>query len=609
MTVTARSAVDLEAIVTRLAKIGAASLPSFSADGSHVAFVSDLSGSPQVWTVSVDGGWPQNITAFDDPVNGADWSPDGDRIAVSIAPGGGLNHQVYTLRPDGSDLRLHTAGGKENNRLGPWTRDGRHLFITSNRRDPASLDSFIIDVATNEWREIARSPGVGGVQDVSRDGRLALLVRVRERGDSDLYLLDLERNTERHLSPHTDKATFGNARFSADGRSVFVVTDEGRELAGLARIRLDGAAGHLEFLIDSDHGVEAFELSEDERVAAVVWNVAGRGELAVVDGQTWSVIDRPALPVDQVGDLEWSPDRSRLAFTGWGAGTTTDVRILELPQGRIRQLTSSPHPGVDLSVLPRPRLERFIAHDGLALSGWLYLPRDFHGPGPVVLSFHGGPESQERPMLNRTYYALLELGIAVFAPNVRGSSGFGKTFVHLDDRHKRFDGVRDIEACLGHVIDSGVADPSRIGITGGSYGGYMTMAGITEYPDRFAAAACVCGIINFRTFFAHTEPWMAAVSKSEYGDPVGDGDLLDRLSPIHKMDRVRTPTLVLHGANDTNVPVIEAEQMVAEIGKRNVPVELVLFPDEGHGFVKTANRVRATVETTRWFQRYLVGER
>jgi dipeptidyl aminopeptidase/acylaminoacyl peptidase len=221
-----------------------------------------------------------------------------------------------------------------------------------------------------------------------------------------------------------------------------------------------------------------------------------------------------------------------------------------------------------------------------------------------VLSFHGGPEAQERPSFNRTYEALLSRGIAVFAPNVRGSSGFGKTFVHLDDRELRFDGVRDIAACVDHIVQIGIADPKRIGITGASYGGYMTMAGITEFPERFAAAVCVCGIVNFRTFFQKTEPWMAAVSKSEYGDP-DDGDLLDRLSPIHRMDRVRTPTLVLHGANDTNCPVVEAEQMVDEIGRRGVPVELVLFPDEGHGFLKTANRVRAAVETVRWFERHL----
>ena len=222
-----------------------------------------------------------------------------------------------------------------------------------------------------------------------------------------------------------------------------------------------------------------------------------------------------------------------------------------------------------------------------------------------MLSFHGGPEGQERPLFNRGYQALLANGIAVFAPNVRGSAGFGKTFVHLDDREKRFEGVRDIEACVGHVVRIGIADRARIGITGGSYGGYMTMAGITEFPDMFAGAVCVCGIINFLTFFKHTQPWMAAVSKSEYGDPDTQRELLEALSPINKIDRAKTPLLVLHGANDTNVPLVEAEQMVDELRRRNVAVSSVIFPDEGHGFTKTANRTRATVETVRHFARHL----
>ena len=226
-------------------------------------------------------------------------------------------------------------------------------------------------------------------------------------------------------------------------------------------------------------------------------------------------------------------------------------------------------------------------------------------PGPFVLSFHGGPESQERPHFDALYQALLARGIGVFAPNVRGSAGFGKRFVNLDNGALRAGAVRDIRAAVDYLVRAGIADPKRIGIVGGSYGGYMTMAGLTEYPELFAAGADLYGIVDFETFFAHTEPWMAAISKVEYGDPATQRDLLRALSPIHKLDRVRAPTLVLHGANDTNVPVIEAEQVVQALERRGVPVRYVLFPDEGHGFRKTANRIRATVAIVRWFETYL----
>jgi dipeptidyl aminopeptidase/acylaminoacyl peptidase len=227
----------------------------------------------------------------------------------------------------------------------------------------------------------------------------------------------------------------------------------------------------------------------------------------------------------------------------------------------------------------------------------------------MVLSFHGGPEGQERPIFSSTYQALVSRGIAVFAPNVRGSSGFGKRFVNLDNGALRVDGVKDIQACVDAVVRAGVAAPGRIGIMGGSYGGYMVMAGLTEYPELFAAGANLYGIVNFETFFRDTEGWMAAISKIEYGDPVSQADLLRRLSPLYRLDRVKAPTLVLHGANDTNVPVVEAEQVVSELKKRGVPVEYVLFPDEGHGWRKTPNRIRSTVEIVQWFDKYLAASK
>jgi dipeptidyl aminopeptidase/acylaminoacyl peptidase len=282
--------------------------------------------------------------------------------------------------------------------------------------------------------------------------------------------------------------------------------------------------------------------------------------------------------------------------------------VLDMAGGGPRQVTFSPHDGVDLAALVAPELVRFPAHDGLALSGWLYRPAGGFpggGAGPVVVSFHGGPEGQERPSFRPDYQALLGRGIGVFAPNVRGSSGFGKRFVNLDNGPLRVESLKDIKASVDFLVGGKIADPQRIGIMGGSYGGYMTLAGLTEYPDLFAAGADLFGIVNFETFFAHTEPWMAAVSTKEYGDPVTQKDLLRRLSPIFKLDRVKAPLLVLHGANDTNVPLVEAEQVAAELEKRGVPVQSVIFPDEGHGFRKLPNRIRSTVEIVRWFERHL----
>jgi dipeptidyl aminopeptidase/acylaminoacyl peptidase len=380
-------------------------------------------------------------------------------------------------------------------------------------------------------------------------------------------------------------------------------------LLAFARVRLapDGSAGPIKVLAArADAELDSYAVSKDGRTAALIWNVAGRSELSLLDLHSLRLTPGPELPAEVIVSSTFSRDGRLLALTLSGAATPTDIWTYDLLTQRMTQITHSPHAGVELSALARPELVQLAAHDGLALSGWLYRPRGVTGPGPVVLSFHGGPESQERPALNGTYQALLAQGIVVFAPNVRGSSGFGKRFVNLDNGPLRVDAVKDIATCVEWAVQTGVADPRRIGIMGGSYGGYMTMAGLTEYPQLFAAGANLFGVVNFETFFRHTEPWMAAISKVEYGDPETQAEMLRALSPIHKAERVVAPTIVLHGANDTNVPVVEAEQTVESLRRRGVPVEYILFPDEGHGFRRAQNRVTAALAITRWFRRYLI---
>ncbi len=597
---------DLERSVALMAKIGSATSPSFSPDGRTIACVTNLGGLPQVWTVDAAGGYPQLVTAFDDPVGFVQWSPDGVWLAFTVAPGGGMNEQVYLVRPDGTGLKRLTEGGKETNRLGPWSYDGTLLALGSNRRSGAAIDSYVYDVASGASRLVTENRGIGAYEDISRDKKLALLNRLVNRGDNDLYLVDLASGRETLLTPHEGPGNFSGA-FGKDGRAVYVETDVGRDRTAFARIDVSsGRPGRTTVLAERpDAEISSFALDDAGTTAAILWNVSGRSDLELLDLETGRSVLRPKLPAELAGGLEFSRDGRMLALVVSGAATPADIWIMDVGTGAFRQLTKSPHAGVDLAKLVRPELVRFKAHDGLDLSGWLYKPAAGAAPYPTVLSFHGGPEGQERPNFSSLYQSLLSRGIAVFAPNVRGSSGFGKRFVNLDNGAQRVEGVRDIKDCVDAVVKTGVADPARIGILGGSYGGYMVMAGLTEYPNLFAAGADLFGVVNFETFFKQTEPWMAAISKIEYGDPDTQVELLRRLSPIHKVDRVTAPTIVLHGANDTNVPVVEAEQVVESLKKRGVPVEYVLFPDEGHGWRKTANRIRSTVAVTRWFEKYL----
>lgn len=603
---------ELKRSVALMAKIGFSASPSFSPDGKRLAFVSNISGIPQVWTVPTESGWPAKVTALDDPIGSVMWSPGEDWLAFSLAPGGGMNVQVYLVRPGGAGMRRITAGRKENNRLGVWSHDGRLLTFSSNRRQPSSIDSYTYEIASRRLRLRVKNPGVGGFTDISRNGRRAVIHRLRSRGDDNLLLINLDNGEETLLTPHQPPGSFGGGLFSPDGDSVYLSSNKDRDLSAFARVRLDedDQPGPIEVIASRDDAeLGSFEITEDGKTAALLWNVAGRSELVFMDLDSEEITKGPALPAEIAGGLTFSRDGRLLAMTVSGATAPADIWLLDRGTGAMSQLTHSPHAGVDLTKLVRPKPVRFRSHDGLELSGWLYQVPRAAGPGPVVLSFHGGPEGQERPNFRADYQALLSRGISVFAPNVRGSAGFGKRFVNLDNGALRLNGVRDIKACVEYVVRAGIAHPKRIGIMGGAYGGYMVMAGLTEYPDLFAAGANLYGVVNFETFFANTEPWMAAISKVEYGDPETQRDMLRALSPIHNIDRVTAPTIVLHGANDTNVPVVEAEQMVENLKSRAVPVDYILFPDEGHGFRKTTNRIRSTVAVVQWFDRHLKAER
>ena len=524
--------------------------------------------------------------------------------------GGGMNTQLYLVRPNGTDLRLLTEGGQDNNWLGPWSHDGRFVALSSNRERPDSMDCYLADTRSGDLRLVTRNDGTATVGDISRDCRRAIVERVAHRSDANLILVDLDSGGETTLTPHEGPGSFHGGTFAPDGKTVYLASNKDRDLTAFARISIDAAGnpGPIEVVAERDDAeLDGFRITEDGSTAALLWNLGGRNQLSFLNLESLQESPGPEVPGEVAQMHAFSKDGRYLPFSISGSAAPWDIWVLDLHAGSFSLVTHSPHPGVELSALVAPELVRFPAHDGVELSGWLYRPRGGTSAGPAVLSFHGGPEGQERPYFNDDYQALLAQGIAVLAPNVRGSAGFGKEFVNLDNGALRFDAIKDIKSCVDYVVSAGIADPKRIGIMGGSYGGYMTMAGLTEYPDLFAAGANLFGIVNFETFFQQTEPWMAAISKIEYGDPDTEADLLRRLSPIHRIDRVTAPTLVLHGANDTNVPVVEAEQVVESLQTCGVPVKYVLFPDEGHGFVKTSNRIRATVEIVQWFVDNLQG--
>ena len=604
---------DLETSVTALAKVGSCWSPSFSPDGTRVAFISNLSGTPGVWIVNSQSGWPRMVVSLKDPITLVTWSPDGEWLAFHLSPGGGMNTQIYVVHPDGTGLKCLSPGGKEGNWINFWSHDSQYLAFSSNRRTLGSIDVYLYHVPSGEARLVSKNTGDGRFFDLSRDGRYGLVYRMAQRSDSDVFLVDMANGSEVCLTPHAGFSTSSFAQFTPDGCTIYLVTDVGCEMTRLGRISLgeDGLAGPIETVLQRDDAeVHGFAMSKDGSTAAIAWNMCGLSEMSIVDLKSGRIVDSPKLPAEVVWQLTFSQDGSQLIFNALGPATPLNVFTYNLvSRSPCLQITHSHHPGVDLAKLVRPKLFHFLAHDGLKLSGWLYIPSDFAQPGAVVIEFHGGPEGQSYPVFEASIQGLLSQGIAVFTPNVRGSSGSGKTFVNLDNGRLRFNAIRDIKSCADYILGSGVGARGKLGIMGRSYGGYMTMSGLAEYPDLFGAGVNIYGIVNFRTFFEHTEPWMREISKVKYGDPYTEGEMLDELSPINKIDRVTSPVLVLHGANDTNVPLIEAEQAAESLERRKVPVKLVVYPDEGHGFVKEPNRISAAVAIAKWFAMYLLDGR
>jgi len=598
----------LAARVEALGRINSATSPTLSPDGKQLAFVSNESGSPQVCIRSIGArtAEPRQLTQLPDPVGSVMWSPTGALLAYTVAPGGGLNTQIWVMKPDGTGARRLTLGGKETNTLHHWTRDGAELQVDSNKDNPAVRDAALINVASGQWRVLTNGLGINVPTDL-RGGR-AIVIRLVSRGDNNVYAIDLKTGAETLLTAHDGKAQSYWGEMSPDGRTVYLISNVGRDRQGFGRVTIsaDGVPSPIKYIATRDDAVaDDAVLSDDGRIAALSWNVGGRNEIAWLDTVTGKVRPGPELPLDIAFPAQFSADGKKLTLVGAAANRTTDIYVIDVASGAVTRVTESRHDGVDLASLVRPELIEYVAPDGVKLSGWLYRPAGATGPMPLVFNYHGGPEGQARPTMSPDAQALVANGIAVFAPNVRGSSGFGKAFMALDDGAKRVDSVADIKATTVALVRAGIGDPKRLGIMGGSYGGYMVMAAVTEFPEMFAAGVNLFGIVNFESFFRETEPWMAAISTTEYGDPVTEAAMLRSLSPIHKLDRIKTPLFVLHGANDTNVPVVEAEQIVATLKARAVPVNYLLFPDEGHGWRKTPNRVRSTTEIAAFFVEHL----
>jgi dipeptidyl aminopeptidase/acylaminoacyl peptidase len=540
---------------------------SWSSDGSWLLVASDLSGTRQLYRLPLDGGELEQLTSFGEPVEGQ-LLPD-DRLLLEIDEGGNERTQLYL---DGHPLVVDPRFIHGSPHI---SRDGSLLAYSTNRRNGAEFDVVVrrLDSGDERCFELGGWCASG---EFSPDGRWVVAGQLGElSGDSNLFLLEVESGEVVHVTPHDGQAEYMDPVWLPDSSGFLCATNEGRDTFAIARYTLGGG---WEVVHESDWDLECF--GDD----------AGRHVLVVANEDGYSRVDGLPLPGDGVAEhFVFSPDGTRVAFAFSTPTEPHQVWVHDFGSGDTRKLTDLG--GVEDGV--EPELHRVESFDGESIPVFLFRPEG-EGPFPVVVTVHGGPESQWRPWYSSGFGALTQYlvarGYAVLAPNVRGSTGYGKRFEHLDDVEKRLDSVADLASLHEWLAARPEIDGSRAVVYGRSYGGYMVLAALAFQPELWAAGIEFVGISNLRTFLENTSVWRRAAREREYGS-LSDPELLERLSPWSRLDAIKAPLFIEHGRNDPRVPVSESEAIHAELVRRGVRCELVIYEDEGHMVERLGNRV------------------
>jgi dipeptidyl aminopeptidase/acylaminoacyl peptidase len=583
--------------IERYLNIRSAASPTFSPNADRIAFLTNITGTPQVWMVSASGGWPEQLTFYADRVDVVRWSPDGSGLIFAKSRGGDENAQLFWLSPDGAQVRALTDAPKVRHNLGSWSHDGKKISYASNKRNRDYFDIYVMDVATGREELVYQQDGSNSALTWSFDDRRLVVSHEGEKLslDNDLYLVDLTTKQATHLTPHEGAAQYGDVYLTRDGSALLLGTNDNREFYSVSRLNLQ--TKRIETLDDTPRDLAGTTLSPDGRMFAYTINSDGFYELYVreasADGKLGAKTEVVKLPGKGLASgLRFSEDNRKLAFTFSAARFNGDVWLYDLKSHTLSQVTHSSRAGIPQSSFVEPELIHYKTFDGREIPAWYYRPqRNMQAGVPVIVSVHGGPEGQEQPGFSGVYQYFLSRGYAILAPNVRGSTGYGKTYTHLDDVRKREDSVKDLAAAVEWLKTQGGADARRIAVMGGSYGGYMTLAAVTLYPEMWAAAVDTVGIANFESFLKNTSGYRRKLREAEYGSLERDLDFLKAISPLGKVERIRTPLMVIQGRNDPRVPYTEAEQIVRAMQARGAPVEYKLFDDEGHGINKLSNRL------------------
>lgn len=586
------------------------STASLSADGERVLFTSDAAGVPNAYAVPSGGGEPVQLTSSADPIHTHGYFPADERVLYSADRAGDERSHIYVRNPDGSVEDL-TPGEEVRALFLSWSLDGRSFFFASNERNPRQMDVHEMTLDGYERTLLYRNDRGARIGAISPDRRFLGFVRRSSNRDSDLFLHDRETGEEMLLSRGEGEARPIPHDFSPDGRYLYYTTDRGSEHRYLARY--DAETGEHDTVLQPEWDVMDVSLSPTGRYLLVAVNNDARTEARILETATLEPAPLPSLPHGDITAVAFSRDERRLAFLVGSGRSPSDLYVFDREEGELRQLVRTLGREIDPEHLVDPRVVRFASYDGLEIPGLLYRPHAASpdAPVPAVIWLRGSTGGQARVGYDPLLQYLVNHGYAIYAINHRGSSGYGRSFRAASDRRHGEADLGDVVASKRMLMETGWIDARRIGVMGPSYGGFMTMAALAFHPEEFAVGVNLFGVTNWvRTLegWATRRPWSAEALEPFYaamGDPVADRERLQRISPLFHADRITKPFLVLHGAKDPRVWQVESDEIVAAARANGVPVEYIVFPDEGHGFRKKENQRRAYAAILGFLDRHL----